>query len=328
MSLSEAEIAHRLQQLDEYEFERFIADLWDQIGWDTQLTKGSNDRGIDVIATKETPYPEKILIQAKRYRPNNRVGSPAIQQYSSLKQQESNVDKVLVVTTSSFTDGALSVANDLNVKCIDGATLTKIIRERASSELVDSYTAKPDQESTLKIEEIQSSEAATKQEDQTQVKATQGAEVTATDSGKQISVELTGLQKAQTRFSGKLMGSDVRLDGIIATFKIYDRNSEWPPIIEERSEVKFFDNQGGDYIPAAIPSRHLPDGWCSHGGQIRREAIEIPVGGSVNYLAGVGMPSHLDVERITIDRYDIEITLDYKLREQLDRLPDDVQRML
>ncbi|PGF17246.1 hypothetical protein CP556_14825 [Natrinema sp. CBA1119] len=72
------------------------------------MSTASNDKGIDVRvrAKKTTPYNQKALIQAKRYGEGNKVGSPAIQQYSSLKHQEDNVDKVVVVTTSSYSRNA------------------------------------------------------------------------------------------------------------------------------------------------------------------------------------------------------------------------------
>ncbi|MFB6145568.1 MAG: restriction endonuclease [Candidatus Nanohaloarchaea archaeon] len=67
------------------------------------VTRASNDRGIDIVAEKEQPYHQKVLIQTKRYSKGNKVGSKEVQQYYSLKDQEDNVDQVITVTTSSFT---------------------------------------------------------------------------------------------------------------------------------------------------------------------------------------------------------------------------------
>jgi len=119
----------QLRQMDEYEFEKLVADVWEAQGWNTIVTSGSNDRGVDVIAEKQSPFSQKMVIQAKRYSESNKVGGPEIREYASLKQQESNVDSVVVVTTSNFTPQAKQTANDLNVKLLNGDGLLSIIQE-------------------------------------------------------------------------------------------------------------------------------------------------------------------------------------------------------
>lgn len=136
MDLNQQELLSQLRQIDEYEFEHLVADVWEQQGWQTTVTSGSNDRGIDVIAKKNSPFRQKHLIQAKRYSAGNKIGSPDIQQYSSLRQQEDDVDAVVVVTTSSFTPEAERTAQDLNVKLIDGEELRNIIVDSNSQDIV------------------------------------------------------------------------------------------------------------------------------------------------------------------------------------------------
>ena len=103
MGMNRSEVLSQLRQMDEYEFEHLVSDLWEKRGWQTTVTSGSSDQGIDVIAEKSSPFSQKYLIQAKRYSEGNKIGSPAIQQYSSLRRQEDDVDAVVIVTTSSFT---------------------------------------------------------------------------------------------------------------------------------------------------------------------------------------------------------------------------------
>ncbi|WP_161973222.1 restriction endonuclease [Halostella litorea] len=125
--------------MDEYDFEELVADIWAERGWQTTVTTGSSDRGIDVIARKQSPFRQKQLIQAKRYAADNKIGSPDIQQYSSLKRQEDDVDAVIVITTSSFTSQAERTANDLNVKLIDGPDLADVIADLDSDGIVSAY---------------------------------------------------------------------------------------------------------------------------------------------------------------------------------------------
>lgn len=127
MNNSRTELLNNLREMDEYEFEKLVADVWSERGWSTTVTTGSNDRGIDVIAEKHNPFSQKQLIQAKRYSSGNKVGSPEIQQYSSLRQQESDVDAIIVISTSSFSKQAQRTAEDLNVKTINGDEFAKLI---------------------------------------------------------------------------------------------------------------------------------------------------------------------------------------------------------
>lgn len=131
-------LLRRLRALDEYEFERLVSDLWAARGWQTRVTRAANDRGVDVVATRHDPFQQKQLIQAKRYAAGNKVGSPEIQQYASLRQQESNVDAVIVVTTSDFTRQAQETARDLNVKLVNGTTLCEQLA-RVDSDIVERF---------------------------------------------------------------------------------------------------------------------------------------------------------------------------------------------
>lgn len=138
-SESTAQLKARLQSMDDYAFEKFVADLWKKRGFSTQVSQEAVDAGIDVVATKQTPYPQKELIQAKRYSEGNKVGGPEIQQYASLKRQGENVDSVVVVTTSSFSRHAKERADDLNVKLVDGDQLVRLAIQLNATDLLSEY---------------------------------------------------------------------------------------------------------------------------------------------------------------------------------------------
>ena len=69
-----------LQQMDPYDFEHFVAALWERMGWETEVSAASADEGGDVVARKNTPYDQAVLVQAKRYGPNTTVGLADIKQ--------------------------------------------------------------------------------------------------------------------------------------------------------------------------------------------------------------------------------------------------------
>lgn len=133
------DVLHNLREVDEYEFEELVADLWSQFGWSTEVTTSSQDRGIDIIATKSNPVPQKHVIQVKRWAEDNNVGGPDIRKYSSLRHQEEDVDAVIVVTTSSYTKQAEEAARNLDVKLVDGFDLYDLLSEGETRNILEQY---------------------------------------------------------------------------------------------------------------------------------------------------------------------------------------------
>jgi restriction system protein len=125
-------LRRRLQSMDPYGFEQFVADVWEHLGWTTRVVGEPGDRGIDVIATDGE---DKQLIQAKRYGPSTTVGSPEVQQYASLRIQEDGVDQVTIVTTGTFSRQAENLAPDLDVILVDGENLLGVLEELEAFEV-------------------------------------------------------------------------------------------------------------------------------------------------------------------------------------------------
>lgn len=125
--------------MDPCGFEHFVADPWDERGYETTVSTASVDRGVDITAVRHEPYHHEELIQAKRHSEGNTVGSPAIQQYTGLKHQEHGVDTVIVVTTSSFTEQARDLAHQLNVELIDGESLCTMVEAERAESLVSEH---------------------------------------------------------------------------------------------------------------------------------------------------------------------------------------------
>jgi restriction system protein len=130
-----------MRGLDPYHFEQLIADIWQECqGWATEVTQSSRDRGADVIGQPPGGGP-KTVVQAKRYAGGNKVTSEEIQQYAALRQQYADVQGVTVVTTSSFTNPAREAAGHLDVRCLNGDDLCRLIRRDGGAEIVEWYAA-------------------------------------------------------------------------------------------------------------------------------------------------------------------------------------------
>ncbi|MFB6241707.1 MAG: restriction endonuclease [Candidatus Nanosalina sp.] len=117
-----------LKEIDPYEFEEFVAKVWRARGYEAEVTQGSQDRGIDVVAEKAEPYKEKELIQVKRKGEGKKVSAPTVRKCSGLKNKN-GVDKVLIVTSTDFTAQAKEEAEDYNLKLVDGRKLLELYED-------------------------------------------------------------------------------------------------------------------------------------------------------------------------------------------------------
>ena len=71
------------------DFEVLVGMLFEKMGFNTRITPSSNDRGVDVIAVKETGLScEKIAIQCKLV--NSPVGRPVLQQLLGVLSENSS----------------------------------------------------------------------------------------------------------------------------------------------------------------------------------------------------------------------------------------------
>jgi len=98
--------------MDGEQFEKELARNYREQGFNTTLTDGTSDRGVDIIIEKGGV---RIAVQAKHYSRGNRVGSPTVQKASGLLTR-SDIDRVIVVTTSSFTPEAKKIAENRGVE--------------------------------------------------------------------------------------------------------------------------------------------------------------------------------------------------------------------
>lgn len=144
MNIPHDELLAELRAIDPYEFEHLVADIWEYMGWETTVTNESQDGGVDIVARKDLPFPQKQLIQAKRYSHQNKIRLDDVQQYSSLylnrsSKRDVDADVVALVTTSSLTQPARKKASEVNLRIVDGDDLTQMLVEWDLSTIVSDY---------------------------------------------------------------------------------------------------------------------------------------------------------------------------------------------
>lgn len=125
-----------LLNLQPYEFENLLGQLFINMGYKAEVTQASKDTGIDIIISIEKFGLSHLwFVQAKRY--TEPIGVKQIREYSSLRYRD-KIDGVIIVTTSSYTKDAIQEADDHNVKLIDGILLLKMLNHYMSSHKVQS----------------------------------------------------------------------------------------------------------------------------------------------------------------------------------------------
>lgn len=106
------------------EFEQFVADIYKDKGFDTEVTSGSGDGGKDIIMYKGR---HKYAVEVKLYSQDHKVDRERIQKLHSA-MIDSDADRGIFVTTSDFTDPAYDYADKYNIETVNGQELSKLIR--------------------------------------------------------------------------------------------------------------------------------------------------------------------------------------------------------
>jgi hypothetical protein len=110
-----------------YDFEKLIGSLFQKMGFEVEVTQSSGDGGVDVIAYYNNPvFKGKYLVQCKHW--NQQVGQPEIRDLYGTVMHDKAI-KGILITTSTFTDQALSFANDVGIECIDGKILYALLQK-------------------------------------------------------------------------------------------------------------------------------------------------------------------------------------------------------
>ena len=106
------------QAMGPAEFEQALGYLCTRDGCtQVQVVGRSGDLGADVIAV--TPTGLRMVIQAKRYRPGNRVSGPDLQRFGGTCFTIHGAGVAAVVTTSDFTGQARAYAQRAGIRLFD-----------------------------------------------------------------------------------------------------------------------------------------------------------------------------------------------------------------
>ncbi len=112
-----------IDNLNGYEFEDFLKNLFSKMGYQVEQTRLSGDQGADLVVVK---FGKKTVIQAKRF--GGKVGNKAVQEIMaaiSLYQAQNG----MVITNSYFTPAAVELANANNIELVDRNALEELLNK-------------------------------------------------------------------------------------------------------------------------------------------------------------------------------------------------------
>ncbi len=119
------EILKWLRESSPKEFEDYIAELFNRLGYTTRVVGGPNDGGIDIIAEKDGI---KHYIQCKKYFNKREVRVGEVRDFYGALADRLADGKGYFITTNKFTLQAEKFAEDKPIELIDSNRLLKYIR--------------------------------------------------------------------------------------------------------------------------------------------------------------------------------------------------------
>lgn len=97
---------NELHRLPPRKFEELIAEVYRDYGWEVDLTATTRDGGYDIIAVRRNaPGELKVLIEAKRYDPTNKVGVGIVRSLYGVRQVR-HASQVVLATSSYVSEDA------------------------------------------------------------------------------------------------------------------------------------------------------------------------------------------------------------------------------
>jgi hypothetical protein len=122
-----------LQGMNQSEFGQFVAALWEQQGWQTQVKR---DDGRVFVAVQRSETGEEGLIWA--IPDEGEVGGKQVQQFRSLCD-EYGVEEVAIVTAGVVGDHAEKVAEGTGVELLDGEGVAEVLKRKDLTGLASQY---------------------------------------------------------------------------------------------------------------------------------------------------------------------------------------------
>lgn len=101
----------RIENMTSREFECFVAEIFEKMGFSVKVTQATRDGGRDIIATKAEPLPYTLIIECKHWGANHKVDVSVVRSLYGV-QVATQANQSVVVTSSKFTRDARRFAEE------------------------------------------------------------------------------------------------------------------------------------------------------------------------------------------------------------------------
>jgi len=118
-------LSNNFANLSPYQFENFIAKLFQKMGYTTGVTSKTGDFGADILAKLGD---KKVLIEVKKYSKGNLVTPKEVQRTLGALWKH-KADKAVFITTSDFTVRAKGLEKEAPIELWDKEILHKMVRK-------------------------------------------------------------------------------------------------------------------------------------------------------------------------------------------------------
>lgn len=101
----------QIKNMSHREFEFFVADIFEKLGFSVKITQATRDNGRDIIATKSNPIPYTLIVECKHWSENHKVDVSVVRNVYGV-QMATQANQSVIVTSSKFTRDARKFAEE------------------------------------------------------------------------------------------------------------------------------------------------------------------------------------------------------------------------
>ena len=103
----------RIRNMTPREFELFVGEIFESLGFTVRVTKATRDGGSDIIATKADPFPFTLIVECKHWGEKHKVDVSVVRSLYGV-QTAMQANQSVVVTSTRFTRDARKFAESRN----------------------------------------------------------------------------------------------------------------------------------------------------------------------------------------------------------------------
>jgi superfamily II DNA or RNA helicase/HJR/Mrr/RecB family endonuclease len=119
----------KLSRLNPKQFEQIVANYYEKLNFKVEVSGGAYDQGVDVIARRISDIGEDYLIVQCKHHPNSNLGPNYVREMIGTLQSHPEATRAFLVTSGTFSEEAVHLAEKHNISLIDGNYLVTLLHK-------------------------------------------------------------------------------------------------------------------------------------------------------------------------------------------------------